>query len=329
VRYSRNIVGTFPPVRLWVPSGRNTVLRADLVLHLLLVVALPCAAIADSELPIDPRSLVEVHTLEALPKEVISLLGRQKADTLGIADVREKFNATDVVLDHVPRRRFLVAGASSLCALVAYEQGGHSLSFHAAAFSLGASGWSQVGQWTLKEEPRRLREILEAIDGKSDPWSRGTRFPERILRASPARRDGPLRELNLSDIEVREIQAVVLRVLPGSILNISGVVTGCPCEEGPGCADQVWIVAHRAGITQGLQLSRINGRWALGVVQQWWMDREKLEQWWSDSGRGKTGRTHSEFVAYAKAVQALNDRFPVCATEPTEAAAPAAANKRP
>ena len=308
---------------------RNEVLHANLVLRLLLLVAMPCAADADSEFPIDPHSLVEVHTLAALPSEVTSLLGRQKADIQGIADVREKFNATDVVVDHVPRRRFLVAGAGSLCALVAYEQGGHSLSFHAAAFSLGASGWSEVGEWTLKEEPHRLREILEAIDGKSDPRRTLTRFPERILRASPARRDGPLRELNLSDIEVREIQAVVLRVLPGSILNISGVVTGCPCEEGPGCSDQVWIVAHRAGMTQGLQLSRINARWALGVVQQWWMDRDKLEQWWSDSGRGKSGRTHSEFVAYAKAVEALNDRFPVCATEPTQPPTPAAAQKRP
>ena len=82
-------------------------------------------------------------------------------------------------------------------------------------------------------------------------------------------------------------------------------------------------------MTHGLQLSRINGRWALGVVQQWWMDREKLEQWWSDSGRGKSGRTHSEFAAYAKAVQELNDRFPVCATEPTQAPTAAAAKKRP
>jgi hypothetical protein len=128
---------------------------------------------------------------------------------------------------------------------------------------------------------------------------------------------------------VREIQAVVLRIVPGSILNISGVVTGCPCEEGPRCADQVWIVAHRAGKTLGLQLSRINGRWALGVVQQWWLDREKLEQWWSDSGKGQHGRSHSEYVAYDKAVQALDDRFPVCAAEPTQAATTSAAQKRP
>ena len=80
----------------------------------------------------------------------------------------------------------------------------------------------------------------------------------------------------MSDEEVREIQAVVFQVLPGSILNISGVVSECPCEDGPACSDQVWIVAHRPNQTKGLQLSRIDAHWAIGPVQQWWFDFENL-----------------------------------------------------
>lgn len=97
--------------------------------------------------------------------------------------------------------------------------------------------------------------------------------------ASPAaadnrlsRRDEPLRELNLSDTEVRQIQSIAWRVFPGAILNISGVVSGCPCEEGPSCTDQVWIVAHGHGEALGLELSRIYGRWTVGTVQQYWLD---------------------------------------------------------
>ena len=294
--------------------------RVALLVRIVLVVVVTCAAAADTGLPIDTRSLVEVRTLAALPRVVTSALGRQNAGLEGIADVREKFNATDVVDSRLPMRRFVVGGASSTAALVAYEQGGRSHSFHAVAFSLGRSGWSEVGEWTLSAKPSTLRAVLEVVDSKNYPNGVSRKnfslLSARMQQTRPSRRDAPLRELNLSDTEVREIQSVVLRILPGSILNISGVVTDCSCEEGPGCSDQVWTVAHRAGKTLGLQLSRINGQWALGVVQQWWLDRENLEQWWSGSAKREGARGYSAYVAYDKAQQALYDRFPVCTAEP-------------
>ena len=293
--------------------------RVALLVRIVLVVVVTCTAAADTGLSVDTRSLVEVRTLAALPRAVTSALGRQKAGLEGIADIRENFNATDVVDSRLPMRRFVVGGASSTAALVAYEQGGRSHSFHAVAFSLGRSGWSEVGEWTLNENPYTLRAVLEVVDRKNYPSGVSRKnfslLSERMQKTRPARRDAPLRELNLSDIEVREIQSVVLRILPGSILNISGVVTGCPCEEGPGCSDQVWTVAHRAAKTLGLQLSRIDGRWALGVLQQWWSDKEKLEHWWSDSAKRERARSHAAYVAYDKAQQALYDRFPVCTAE--------------
>jgi hypothetical protein len=127
------------------------------------------------------------------------------------------------------------------------------------------------------------------------------RISDRIRQTRPERRNGPLREANLSDNEVREIQAISFRVFPGAILNISGVVSGCPCEEGPACADQVWVVARSGGQTSGLQLSRVGGRWAIGVVQQWWLDYQRLR---SDRTLAPDKRSD--------AFQAMHDRFPAC-----------------
>jgi hypothetical protein len=86
-----------------------------------------------------------------------------------------------------------------------------------------------------------------------------------------------LRKTNLSDDEAREIQSVMSALYPGAILNISGVATGCPCEEGPSCSDQVWVVPHTVPATDGAVLSRINGRWGVGLIQQWWLDKAHLE----------------------------------------------------
>src|SRR5687768_1774433 len=77
----------------------------------------------------------------------------------------------------------------------------------------------------------------------------------------PRRRDGPLRELNLTDDEVREIQSATRSYLPNAYLNISPVVTGCPCEDGGGCTDQVYVLADAGGQSKGLQLSRIRNEW--------------------------------------------------------------------
>jgi hypothetical protein len=99
---------------------------------------------------------------------------------------------------------------------------------------------------------------------------------ERAHVVRPARRDGPARELNISDDEVREIQVVVDKLLPEAIVNISTVVSDCPCEEGPTCADQVFILASQSQSTLGLQLSRIQNAWAVGAVQRWWLEYENL-----------------------------------------------------
>src|SRR3982750_3948336 len=82
----------------------------------------------------------------------------------------------------------------------------------------------------------------------------------RVFELQPRRRDAPLRYVNLTDDEVREIQRVAANHIPKVLLNISPVVTGCPCEEGPQCTEQVYVLAG-VNEPQGLQLSRVKNSW--------------------------------------------------------------------
>jgi hypothetical protein len=124
----------------------------------------------------------------------------------------------------------------------------------------------------------------------------------RAQDVAPAPRDGPLRAQNISDEEVREIQAAMGSRATPDMLSIGAVVTGCPCEDGAGCRDQVWVVVSRPEKSYGLLFSRIDGHWTLGPVQRWWIRRHDLE-----SNRSKFG-----WQEYLKASDRLNADFPSC-----------------
>jgi hypothetical protein len=100
----------------------------------------------------------------------------------------------------------------------------------------------------------------------------------RAFELQPRRRDTPMRELNITDSEVREIQAIAARYAMHSMLNISPVIAGCPCEEGPLCTDQVYVVAELPGKTVGLELSRVRNAWGVGAVQKWWTRYSELRE---------------------------------------------------
>lgn len=118
------------------------------------------------------------------------------------------------------------------------------------------------------DEQRRASLRAEAL--------RVDELGKRINALRPQRRDGPIRAENIKDAEVRELQAVTAAYLPGSVVNIGPVVVGCPCEDGSGCTDQVWVLAHRDDKTSGLLLSKISNQWRIGPVQLWWREYEKL-----------------------------------------------------
>lgn len=125
----------------------------------------------------------------------------------------------------------------------------------------------------LETPEDRIRK--EAIRAKLETLFANER---RMEKTRPYRRESPLRSDNVTDREVKEIQIAAGTVAPGALVNIGGVVRGCPCEDGPWCSDQVWIVAVQPGKTIGFLLSKMDGHWAVGPVQRWWWDYENLQQ---------------------------------------------------
>ena len=143
-----------------------------------------------------------------------------------------------------------------------------------------------------------LAATAHAQDRRPDP-----RY--RAWQLLPKRRDEPLRYLNISDNEVREIQQVAEKYLPKVLLNISPVVTGCPCEEGPQCTDQVYIVAETAQSSKGLQLSRVKNAWVVGSVQQWYLRYDELI----------ARESKMDFRSLMRAESELFREFPMCVGE--------------
>jgi hypothetical protein len=278
----------------------------------MLVLVGRAAPAAGTELSFDSRALVEVHTLDAIPKEVIALLGWDKREGPdGISASYREFNETDAAGSKFPRRYFESAGVCSAGVVVLYEEAGRPPSYHAIAFEMTRTGWSKVREWAF-DENLDLRSFLYTVDSAHYPQAqyylrskRRQRVAARIRETQPGRRDAPLRKTNLSDNEAREIQYVMAQVYPGVILNISGVVEGCPCEEGAFCSDQVWIVPRYDPNISGVSLSRINGHWAVGPIQQWWIDRAKLE-----ADTHLTPNHHD-------ALDSLWEQFPACVKTPS------------
>lgn len=290
--------------------------RISAWLLVLSLTGVPCSAPTQEARPegLDSRSLTEVRWLTELPPGLAAAVGREKSGLDGIADVQGTFNSTDAIDNRLPLRRFIVGGLSPKSAVIAYEQGGSDYKvhpYHAKAYILEELGWRQTGEWTLRGNPLTLIGLILQLRSVAEPSAidgliRLSKLSERIATSHPARRDSPLREANLSDEEVREIQAVAHGVVSDSLVNISGVVTGCPCEEGANCSDQVWIVAYSPMRTKGLQLSKIGGRWAIGPVQQWWLDLENIDS------------RETSFVsrtAYFAEREKLYARFPVCPSD--------------
>jgi hypothetical protein len=111
-------------------------------------------------------------------------------------------------------------------------------------------------------------------------YKRQREFKSRVFARAyelrPKRRDEPMRYINISDNEMREIQLVAAQYMPRALVNVSPVVTGCPCEEGPSCTDEVFVLANASKTTVGLQLVHIKNVWSVGAVQKWWLKHDSL-----------------------------------------------------
>jgi hypothetical protein len=167
-----------------------------------------------------------------------------------------------------------------------------------ALLLLGLYTAAALGQSTEEQRHAERRALME----------KRFALEKRIQATEPKRRDGPLRYKNISDDEAREVKSVAHKILPRAIVNIGPVVTGCPCEEGPECTDQVWITVDRGETSTGLLLSRTAGAWSIGPIQRWWFEKEDLEK-----------RRSSFRSGYLDAEDALIDRFPACSSVAIEA----------
>lgn len=168
-----------------------------------------------------------------------------------------------------------------------------SLCFAALAVTLAVSASAQVPMGSADREAYRAQ------------MKKRMALQARANELRPRRRDAPLRYLNISDNEVREIQQVAEKLIPKSLLNISPVVTGCACEEGPQCTDQVYIIAESGVTSKGLQLSRVNSVWSVGVVQQWWLKNDALV----------ANQKKMTYVKFESALDELYRDFPQCVGE--------------
>ena len=104
----------------------------------------------------------------------------------------------------------------------------------------------------------------------------GERLPSSIWLTRPVRRDEPLRFENINDLEVGEIRSLMAERYPGAIVYISGVTLGCACQDGPQCTEQVWSAALLGDDSYELLLSRIDGTWQVGPLQEWGIARDRL-----------------------------------------------------
>jgi len=156
-------------------------------------------------------------------------------------------------------------------------------------------------------QPTTAGEADEAVTAvpSYQRWSRA-----RQLR--PRRPTDPLRETNISDNEVRQIEQATRAVFPTAVVNISGVTSGCPCEDGPDCTDQVWVVAWHSKESHGLKLSLIGGEWVTGPVQRWWLQYESLGDRYDALGPLDTEEKWAAARGLMQERMSLIESFPEC-----------------
>lgn len=165
-----------------------------------------------------------------------------------------------------------------------------------------------------------LLSLFSSLDAVGDGKNKAERLAEHqqrrhIYGSRPRRIDEPLRAENISDEEIREIQATTVTVYPGAIANVSGVTDGCPCEEGPMCDSQVWILAYRDNRYDGLMLSRISNKWIVGPLQTWWFEYDLLIRKMSELRSEKPADYMAVYMEYREKRIQLEEAFPVCISE--------------
>jgi hypothetical protein len=116
----------------------------------------------------DEGTLTEVGTLAALPREIGIMLGTSRTGLDGIADIGEKFNATDAIGDaSLPMRRLALAATGVGCVYVAVERGGRGYSIELWVFQWSGDGWRGEQLRKMRpsfQRPRSLPELVAQVN---------------------------------------------------------------------------------------------------------------------------------------------------------------------
>lgn len=108
-----------------------------------------------------------VYSLQALSPTIQNSLGVGRSGMEGIADRDGKFNPTYFVDSSLPMRRFVLAGLSSIDALVAIEYGGRGYHIQVLLISLASKEAKPKEIWSLCDDPpESLRELIDKLDSE-------------------------------------------------------------------------------------------------------------------------------------------------------------------
>jgi hypothetical protein len=122
---------------------------------------------------------------------------------------------------------------------------------------------------------------------------------------------------NIRDEEVREIQIAAATLDKGFIISIGAVVAGCRCEEGPACTDEVSVALQKSDHIVGINFSKIENKWQLGVLQKWDLKYQALEARRWDRRVVAAADKGKQQQSYAEELATLLSEMPQCATNVT------------
>ena len=136
----------------------------------------------------------------------------------------------------------------------------------------------------------------------------------RPLRPSPVLTNvSIIRQTDLQDIEIEQIDTTSKLFMPDSATMIGTVTMGCPCANGPTCSEQVWVTVYTQDDVKSLMYSKINNTWTIGPVQKWWLKHDAL---YDDLKYGSLSFNEKSKwrMNNKKSINIISDSMPICTT---------------
>lgn len=158
---------------------------------------------------------------------------------------------------------------------------------------------------SMTADPRYVWKMEREIEGRLD---------DRALNRSRLKRT--LREENIRDQEVKEIQGEVAARMLGDIRHIGPVWAECPCEEGPQCSGQVTVTLSKQERTTGVTFSKLADKWRVSVTEDWDRRYRAFREKYRNYSYGSSAEPRKA-KNYVDELQALRNGMPECRGQPT------------